>query len=349
MELKHRILIGTAALALLTTPAMAQEYTWHSATKLQLSGALGFAAKLAGGGKEVIETSYLSGHKLRTEQGDNATIIDADAGSFTVINNKNKTYSTMTFEELAEVMRQAEAKMTKTAQSEKKSSDPKASDSEVKFKYSAKLDATGEQANIAGYTAKRTFVTVTIDVTARPEDEKEMQEAGSIVILADTWNTDAAPHARAVKSFHEAYARKAAREFGSTRGLEAVFSAHPGAKEAFETAGKEMKKVPGVSARSVLYMVIVPPDKKFDRELALAGNKKPEDKASEEGGAGKKLGGLLGKLKPKAETSEEKSEKDAQQGTLLTVTTELRDVQAGGVPSGAFTVPAGYKEQKLRN
>jgi hypothetical protein len=249
------------------------------------------------------------------------------------------------------MMRHMQAQAAESAQQQPKKTE-KAEKPDVEMKYSAKVDVTGEQQKIAGHNAKRMLLTVAMDAAARPEDQKEMQQAGSLVILVDMWNAEDVPHARAMKAFQEAYARKAAREFGSeARGMESLSAAYPGIKEAMEAASKAMKKVPGISVRTVTYIVLVPPDKKFDRELALAGGKAEGEKASEKkpGGLGGALSGMLGQKK-KSDAAPDGGEQQAEtkQSTIMAVTSELRDVQAGGVPADAFTIPAGYKERKFR-
>ena len=73
---------------------------------------------------DVLTTTYLSGHKMRTESGTTATIIDADAGRFTTIDNKAKTYSSFTFDEMAEAMQRAQE--SAKAEAAKEKSNPKA-------------------------------------------------------------------------------------------------------------------------------------------------------------------------------------------------------------------------------
>src|SRR5437762_11977190 len=100
---RNAILVGAAALP---TTLIAQGVTVQSAIDVRFYGALGaiagIAARLGGADMhESIATTYVSGHKLRTESGNTATIIDADAGRITSIDNKQKTYATMTYAEVA--------------------------------------------------------------------------------------------------------------------------------------------------------------------------------------------------------------------------------------------------------
>src|ERR1041385_353850 len=156
-----RTFIVITALALAGAPVAAQQFTSHSVTSLDMGGALGkmasFAMKMGGGGKETVQTTYLSGHKLRTETGDMATIIDADAGRITTINNRDKTYSTMTFEEMAAAMRQGREERRESMNREKQKNKEQG---DVDMKWSAKVDATGEQEKISGYDARRVVMTL---------------------------------------------------------------------------------------------------------------------------------------------------------------------------------------------
>jgi hypothetical protein len=341
---RNRVLVAAAVLALTALPLNAQDFTVQSATTFKMGGVMGFAARLGGMPKETIETTYLSGHKLRTDNKDMGTIIDADAGVFTMINKKDKSYTTMSFDQMAAMMRQMQAQ-AKASQEQAKAeaAKEKKDKGDVEMKYSAKVDVTGKQEQIGGFNAKQALLTISADASARPEGEKDMQQAGSLVILVDMWNTEAAPHAKAMKEFQDAYAKKAASELSSSaRGMEALYGSYPGMKEAMEAAAKEMKKVPGVSVKTATYVVLVPPDKKFDRDLALSGGKE-EKKEEKSGGLGKALGGMLG---PKKKESSEEQQTNATQSTIMTVTNEVRSASAGGVPADAFTVPAGYKEKK---
>ena len=152
--------------ATLPAPLFAQGLTIQSTTDVRFQGALGtfvnIASKFGGGGSmhDIPTTTYLSGHKLRTESNNTAVIIDADAGRITNIDNKAKTYSSFTFDEMAEMMRRAQEsakqEQAKEAANPKKSSkDPKG---DVKWKYKAETDRPGQREKIAGYNAERIFL-----------------------------------------------------------------------------------------------------------------------------------------------------------------------------------------------
>jgi hypothetical protein len=102
-------------LLLAWVPALrAQGVVVQSVSDARLHGALGgfvnFAAKLGGGGADlhnILTTTSIAGHRMRSESRDAATIIDADEGRMTTLDLKAKTYWSMTFQELAAAMQTA--------------------------------------------------------------------------------------------------------------------------------------------------------------------------------------------------------------------------------------------------
>jgi len=103
-----------------------------------------------------------------------------------------------------------------------------------------------------------------------------------------------------------------------------------------------------VPVRTTAYVVLVSPDQKFDRGLALGEQEKSAAKPQEK----KKSGGLFSKLAKTAEkaaesqnTDEQKKdgEKDAPpQATMAVITTQVTSVKVGAIPASTFQIPAGY-------
>lgn len=350
------------ALAILPATLVAQDYTVNSIDRFHLYGALGkivnFAARLGGGGgiHDIQSTTYLAGHKLRHDTPDDATIIDIDAGSITSLDKKQKTYFTMTFDQMAKAA-QAMADSMKAYQAQeqgtKKTTSTSQSKDQVKFKTSVSLDRSGEHQTIAGYDATRMSLVITIDATAKPDTGQE-QDAGSMVFLIDEWRSTASPYPKAMGDFQRAYAQKVGQEFSAPmKSMGAVFKQDERIKVGFETAAEEMQKAQGTALRSTTYVVVVPPGMKFDRSLVLAdaASEASANTASNASQPQEKKGGgfkgLMGKLKSAAEAANKPdTAKSAppKQSTLLVVETEVQSVTAGAVPASEFQPPAGYQQ-----
>ena len=353
--------ICCVAIAALPARLLSQGVTIQSSVDVHLQGALGaiasMAARMTGNSMHnTPTTTYVSGHKLRTENGNTETIIDADAGRITSIDNKQKTYSSMTFDEMAAMMK----KMQESAQESRRqakepaaSRDPNAPKGEMNMKYKVETDRPGQHENIAGYDAERMFVTITMQGEAKP-DNGSAQDVGSLVLLLDEWISKDAPQMKAMAEFQRAYAKKAGQAFkAQTQGLQAMFSADPRMKGGLEAVGKEMAKMHGTPLRSIMYFSLVPPGAQFDRQLALndasaadAQAKSTHDEKPKGGGG---FGGMFGRLKAAAAEASKMGENNKasgppKQGTLATVTDEVLSIRSGAIPSDMFEPPAGYRE-----
>jgi hypothetical protein len=348
-----------------TLPArlMSQGVTVQSVTDVRFQGALGtmmnLASKFGGGGNmhDLPTTTYISGHKLRTESGNTASIIDADAGRLIGIDHKQKSYTSLTFDQMADAMRQAEqsqkeaaAKQAGTPKSTKASDTPKG---DVNFKYHVDVDRPGQHENIAGYSSERMFMTITIEGEATPEGQKT-EQVGSLVFLLDQWIAKDAPQAKAMAEFQRAYAQKVGKAFAEQKqSLQAAFNSDPRIKVGFEAAAKEMAKVEGTPLRSVIYVTLVPAGMQFDRKLALndvaAGEKADKAASSDDKPKSGGFGGLIGKVKAAAEQANKQgdnksSDAPPKQATLMTMKDEVRSISLGAVGADMFAPPAGYRQ-----
>ena len=341
------LLLAGLAAGLAPTAVGAQGVTVKSSTSIKAGGALGMVFRMAGTSNN-LTTTYVTGHKMRTDSKDNSTIVDVDGGRFTTIDHKQKTYSTVTFEEMAAAMRSAQENMkAERAKDARKAEEQKPSD--VEWQADVSTEHTGQHQRIAGYDAQQLLVTVT--VTAHEKGKPVPPNQGALVALMDIWTSSDAPNAAAMEEFSRAYAQRMKTEFSSQmKGLEAAFSSDPRMKTALEATAKEMAKVKGVALKSTTSMIAVPDGMKFNRQLALGASDKADAEAKADEAKPKPKGGFFGKLKAAAEQAEQQSQaKDnnapATQTTVLAFTSEVQDIQKG-VPADAFSVPAGYREVK---
>jgi hypothetical protein len=350
-----------ASVALLPATVLGQGVTVKNVSDVQMYGGLGAIAslgmRLGGGGSmhNIESTTYLVGHKMRNETSMSGTIIDLDAGRLTTIDHKQKTYTSMTFAEMTEMMKRAQASAQQQAQESKReqAKDPNAPKGDMKVNYKVSVDRPGEREKISGYDAERVLMTITLEGEATPEGGKT-EQVGTLVFLIDQWISKDAPQNAAYKEFGRVYAEKMGEAYKSqAQGLQAVFATNPKMKEGFEAAAKEMQKVQGIPLRSMTYVVLVPPNQAFDRKLTLndatvaAAASKEEPKEEKKGG----LKGLMGKVKKAAEDANKQPPPDdkapPKQATLMSVKDEVQSITSGA-PADVFSPPAGYKEVKPR-
>lgn len=345
MRMFDRAFALTAVTTLaLASAAGAQGVTYHSTSKFDMGGTMGAFMKMGakmGGGDEAT-TTYLEGHRMATDSKASTSIIDVDAGRFTTVNKREKTYTTMTFEEMGQMLAQAEQMMGQARRDQTKE---KAAPTDVKLDYTLSVDKSPDRQTMAGYDVQRQFITLTMTATAA--DPQAGPAQGNMVVLMDMWTTTEGPLPAAMKEFQRAYAAKARAEMSNPlRSMSAMFTTDPKTKAALLAAAKEMQKVQGVALKSTTYIVSVPQGQKFDRQLTLGAGK--QEAAPDKGQ--KPKGGLFGKLKAAAAAAQAQPDENAGpavQKTSITFGTEVQDVQTGVQP-GIFSVPAGYKEEKLK-
>ncbi len=349
----------------LTLPSVmrGQGVTVQSVADVRLAGALGVAANLAaklGGGSmhDIATTTYVSGHRLRTESSVIGSIIDADAGRITTIDHKQKSYTSMTFAEMSAAMEQAaqsakqsSAKEKAKAKDKAKDKDARDTDDSVTFKYKVAVDRPGQREQVSGYDAERVFITVTVEAQVASEGQQD-QSVGNLVFLLDQWISKDAPQIAALREFQRAYAQKMGQEFRSqVQGLQSVFANDPRMKNGFEAAAKELAKVPGIALKSATYVSLVPVDMEYDRALTLgdgATAAKESAAKKDEKPSGGGLRGMMGAMKAAAENASKPSGKSSapKQSLLMTVVDEVKSISRGSVPAEMFAPPADYKEVK---
>ena len=322
------------------SPTAAQDVQYETVTKVDFAGAAGtamrIAARLGGGSTETVETTYIKGRKMRTDGDAVSTLIDLDAGRVTLLDHQAKTYSTFTFEQMAQRAREAAA----AAQDRREVNGQDGAEAEIEFRFS--VDPANERQRVAGYDAERFFLTMEAEAEAVPEGQTEKEEAGTLVVLTDMWTSRDIPVLQARSAFEDPSARQVAEAGAAiTEGFAAAFADDPRLKVAFEQSMSEARKIEGMAVRTVTSFVSVAPGVAFDRAQVIAPRAAGPNLAQQAGRAA--MGGLMGRLGRRAAPADPAAAAEPTQATILSVTSEIRNVKAGAVDPSMFEVPAGYR------
>jgi hypothetical protein len=338
---RSSLALAVFSAAVLAAPVLAQDVEYTTVGKVELGGVLGTFARLGGAGDETTTKVYIKGGMMRTDADKSSTIVDLENGRFISLDHNARTYTIMTFAQMAQMAEEAAAKAKGEGQkAEGKPETAEKPEGEVDLDYKLDIQATGEKQKINGYDSERYFMTMETEATVTPEGG-EAEKAGKLVVFTDVWNAQNAPVEQALKDFHAKSPEAARRNADSMKGMMAVFASKPEVSKAMEEAGKEMAEMSGFGIRETMYMVIVPPELTFDREATLA----VKPKASGGDKAKKALGGLLsGKLGGKKDEPSEEEGKPAQ-FTLAKVTSEVKDMKLTALSADLFGPPADYKEK----
>jgi hypothetical protein len=290
---------------------------------------LGFAARLGGANlsKGVTSTVVVSGNKMAHRSEDHGSIIDIDAGTMTDVDYKDKKYSVITFQQMADAIEKMPQAMADARAKQK--DDVKA---DIKVKVSATDKGAGP--SIAGVNTKLTEVVV--ETTTTVKDEKKGEE-GTITTTMKMEQAMGKP--QAWESVRDFYKRMAAKmPIRPDESMQMMRQAGLSV-EAMNEAGKKLSTIDGMAMRAVTQM-IGPGQAGPQVEM-------PSAKDIAKGALGN-LGGFGGFGRKKKEEPKEEAKTAAPAGpnVILEFTTEVVSLQPGQADQQAFAIPAGFKQEE---
>jgi hypothetical protein len=286
-------------------------------------------------------TVLLKGNRMATLSAQSGHIIDLDKETITEIDFQKRTYSVITFAQMAEALKQMEAQL-KSAKGEQPEMNVKAS-----------IKETGQTKQFSGMNARELVMTLEMEGTDQQTGQK-----GAMVVTADMWVAQQ-PGYDQVRQFYQRMAQKLAW----TPGGGMFTMGRSDMARAMADLQKEAAKLDGVPVYQVVKMG-------FKGEAGQAGQpaqpppaaRAPEQEATEKpavGGALGRLGGRLGGLgglgrrkkaeqpaeqpPPPPESAPAAAQPDVS-GALMEMTTELTAFSTGPVDPSKLEVPAGFKQ-----
>lgn len=313
------------ALATLHAPLAAQGVTYTSVARPEMAGAMGMLARLVPGAMaETKVTTSTQGPFLRTDEGEaRSTITDMAAGRYTYLDHEEKTFYSLTLEQM---MAQARAAMGDMAEAQPAGGMPE-----------LQVERTGKTQSFDGYTAEQVLLYMEPAVGAG--DEPPEEDAGTVAILVELWISSDFPGAEALKKVQEAMAT------GAGADMAGAFAGDPAMMEAGRRIAEEMKGLAGIPVRTVTSSVMVPPGATFDKDAVLAASDKPLQSGSAAGAAAgaarQALGGLMGRRRQQEQPAPDAA---PTQSVIMRVVQTVQDVKVGAIPDERFQVPAGYRE-----
>src|SRR5688572_18192976 len=231
-----------SVLALCAVMGLRADFTMDESTRItggMVAGMMKVAGVFSKSAREPMLSSIsVKGDRMVRRQGDTAQVIDLGKETFTDINFKNKTYSTITFAQMAQVLQEMSRK---ARESQAKDS----GDAELRFK--ASVRDTGQMKQIQGVDARQTLFTIDMDAT----DKKTGQTATVLQVGSESWLGPAVSGYDEVRNFYQRMGQKLAWSPG---GLGAMAAAQPGMMEGIGELYKEMAKLNGVPVLQIIRM-----------------------------------------------------------------------------------------------
>jgi hypothetical protein len=269
----------------------------------------------------------LHGSEMRTQ------IIDLKKETITTVDFQKKTWSVMTFAEMAQFLDEMSKKMKENQKGE------------VHFQVSA--NATGQTRQIGGVETKEMLLKMVMEGTDQQSGQK-----GGMAITTNMWMAPKAAGYQEVTDFY----RRMAEKLAWTPGAGMFSMGRPDVSKGMAEVYKEMAKLDGMPVLQEIKMTAEgQPAGQPPAEGAAEGAAQPQAQAEPAPSIGSALGSALGGRfgrfgKKKKDTSQTSSEAPATAapagapGSLLEMTTELSNFSAAPVDESRFEVPAGFKQ-----
>jgi hypothetical protein len=282
------------------------DVTYQEETKMG-----GMMGKMMGGNQK--STTRISGSHMRTDNDSQSTIVDVDGEKIYTLDNKKKTYSVMTFQEMREKLESAmESMKAKKAEAGQEGG-------EMTTSANAKVTETGRTEEIGGHECKQYLLELEMTMS------NEQGQSGMSTV-SEMWQARDVPGIDEIHAFY----RKMGAKLGSMAIGGPMFSGKNQSQfgESMQQMAEEMKKIDGFTMRSVMYI--------GDAEAAKkeAMGEKPE---GDQGGGG--LGGFLNKMK---------NPMGGGGGVMMRITTETQKIEVKDIDPSVFAVPDNYKLVEAR-
>ncbi len=321
------------------------DVTYTTASVYHLSGLVGRV--LSRSLPDVIyEHAYLSGNVMLTknEEAETGTLINLGTETFTHLNYKEQTYSTITFDELQALYQQRLEEATQQ-QGEPVEDGEERPTTDVQFQVT--VDRTGEIITYNDMACER--VVITIQATGTATDEETQETAGGqLVIVTDALITNEVPGYAKVRAFNQELAEKMGRALTAGNAQEETLSAiakalgndETGLKASLDEAQAKLKDLDGMAVKTIFHMVSVPYGMTYNPDLlADSGETATEEQPK------KKRRGLRGlrNLVEEAATGASSSNQQAQ-NTVFKIESTVNNAQETTLAAGTVGIPSGFEE-----
>ncbi len=315
------VLLGTLIAATAMTGV-----SYKSTTSFEISGFVGKLLDKAGVDK-LSEESFFEGNKMATKNKTSRTIIDTDAETITSVNDLTKTYTVMSFDQVAGMFAPGDDQAPEQEPNE---------EADYTVTVTFWIDDMG-----ATEVHDEPVNHFRLHVLADPEPtSEEVEDPGQFALAMELFMRDVEGY-EVIKHFRQSYADKMGQALGGGQGnlfeaIKKVLGDSPGIRESLERSQNEIAKMDQMTVRLITHIVTVPPGKQYDPEMVFAEKKKKKKK----GGLGRFAKKLI-----KQATGEGEDEKDKEQKTILTSTTDHEGFTTGPIDPMVFEIAADYTKQ----
>jgi hypothetical protein len=330
-----RTILKSMAVAALASGLLLADFSYEQTSKItggMIAGMMKVAGAFSRQAREPMRSTVaVKGDRMIQGNEMHLQIIDLGKETITTVDFRKRTWSVMTFAEMAQALERLSEKMK-----EKQSG-------EMQFKVSA--NATGQTRQIGGAEAKEMLLKMEMEGTDAQSGQK-----GGMLILSHMWMAPKAPGYQEVTDFY----RRMAQKLAWTPGTSMFSMGRPDVAKGMTEVYKEMSKMDGMPVLQEINMTVEGQSGSEAQGQAQPTEQPPAQQQAEPapslGSAlGSALGGRfgLGRRKKKEnadQTATAPPPASSSPGSLIEMSTELSNFSAAPVDASRFEVPAGFKQ-----
>jgi hypothetical protein len=293
-------------------------------SQMKFGGMLGKMFNLFGGkaAKEgMVTTVAIKGDRKMTLTENIGEIVDLNEEKKYEFDLKKKTYKVITFDQIRKEIEEARQKAEKEAAKSKDKN--KAPEMEVEFD----LKETGQSKAINGYDCRQVIMTVRAH-----EKGKTMEEAGGLVVTADTWMAPEVTAGKEIADFERRYLEKV-NGIDNAQMLQ-VMAMFPGLDQAMAKMKTQSTTIQGTAIQTVMTVDSVPSKEQMAQQ-------QKQQQEEENSGGGGLLGGFAKRLGRKKSDDQQPGD-SGKTDALMTMRVEILKLATTVAPEDV-DLPAGLK------
>ncbi len=318
-----------AALACLAAIGLRADFSYDQTTRItggMMTSVMRVAGVFSRGANEPVRTSVVvKGDRMAHIDPQSATIIDLAAETITEVNFKQKTYSVVTFAQMARLLDQMARETAKET----------GGSAEVSFKASVK--ETGQTRQISGLATREVVLTLVMEGSG-----KESGGKGAMTVTSNMWLARDVPGYGELQDFNRRMSQKLAWMPGSN----ALAQGRGDMAKAFGDLQKESAKLEGFPVLTTVAMGGVGQGQPAGQ--AAPAQEEPREAPSISGALkGLGLGGLGRRKKEEPKKEDQAAASGAPAGgpaSLLETTTETANFSTKPADPSRLQVPAGFRQ-----
>ena len=333
---KGMISLGLSGLLLMPSISRA-DFQYTENTKITggaTAGLLKFASKMGAANGPTVSTKYVKGNRMRVDSGNGrAQIIDLDGHRIIVIDQKQKTYSIMTFDQMRAQMEKVQQERAQMR-----------SNGQLNFSSKTQVTPTQNTKIILGQNTHE--VQATVDMQPSDDAGSSAASSGAMSYSSDMWVAPGVSGYQEIRNFYQRLAKDAkwAANVGG--------SPDPRMAQAMEEMQKNSSALNGFPLLQTVRLTMTGSDGAASHASATHSTDIPNVTvpSSKSDAVGQAMGGLLGFARHKKEQQAEakntanSTSSDDNSNSLMAATIEVTSFSGSSLDSSLFDIPAGYSQ-----